>query len=161
MVMFRVEHTSSAGELPESASTGNTRTFFRVYVSILIGEIWRTRKGSMRSSKLTIQCGVLGGCASASFGNARLNDESRVSVQVVFDEAETALAILEKESAGNSVTEAGWQRLFGSEGYRRLKERETALRRAFTDAEFRSFIQSATLVRRTPRFARHSQECEA
>ena len=69
-------------------------------------------------------------------------------MQIVFDEADAALAILEKESAGNPVTEADWQRLFESEGYDRLKKREAYMGRTFTDSQFKSFMQSDTLVRR-------------
>jgi hypothetical protein len=36
-----------------------------------------------------------------------------------------------------------------SEGYRRLRERETAMGRAFTDSSFRAFLMSDTLRRRT------------
>ncbi len=68
---------------------------------------------------------------------------------LVDDEAVAAIAILEKRSANQPVSEADWQQLFSAEGYRRLKEREASLRRAFTDSSFRAFILSDTLVRRT------------
>lgn len=70
------------------------------------------------------------------------------AITVKFDrgEADAALAILEKESAGNEVAEADWQTLFATAGYRRLKERETAMGRAFTDTEFKAFMEMA----RTP-----------
>lgn len=75
---------------------------------------------------------------------------NRLQVKLVDDEARSALAILEQEFAARPVDESQWQRLFSAEGYSRLKQREDYMKRTFTDAEFRSFIQSDTLVRRTP-----------
>ena len=71
-------------------------------------------------------------------------------MKLVDDEAKSALAILEQEFAARPVDASQWQRLFSAEGYLRLKQREDYMKRTFTDAEFRSFIQSDTLVRRTP-----------
>jgi hypothetical protein len=65
---------------------------------------------------------------------------SRVNVSLVTDEAEAVLAILDKKRANRALTEADWQRLFGSEGYVRLKRREAAMRRPFTDDDFKSFV---------------------
>jgi hypothetical protein len=75
---------------------------------------------------------------------------NRLQVKLVDDEAKSALAILEQEFAARPVDESQWQRLFSAEGYLRLKEREDHMKRTFTDADFRSFIQSDSLVRRTP-----------
>lgn len=44
---------------------------------------------------------------------------------LVTDEAEAVLAILAKRKTNEPVTEADWQRVFQSEGYVRLKQRET------------------------------------
>jgi hypothetical protein len=79
---------------------------------------------------------------------------NRLQVKLVDDEARSALAILEHEFAARPVDESQWQRLFSAKGYLRLKQREDYMKRTFTDAEFRSFIQSDTLVRRTPALRR-------
>ena len=63
-------------------------------------------------------------------------------------EAEAVLAILDKQSRHVSVTDADWKRLFGSEPYVRLKKREAAMRREFTDDDFRRFVLSPELLAR-------------
>jgi hypothetical protein len=68
---------------------------------------------------------------------------------IVTDQAEAALAILEAQVARRAVPEAAWDRLFASEGYRRLKAREAAMGRAFEDSGFRAFLTSDTLLPRT------------
>ncbi|HJR74134.1 MAG TPA: DUF5700 domain-containing putative Zn-dependent protease [Luteimonas sp.] len=62
---------------------------------------------------------------------------------VKFDraQADAALSILGKRAAGETVGEADWRALFATSGYRRLKDREAAMGRAFTDAEFKSFLE--------------------
>jgi hypothetical protein len=67
-------------------------------------------------------------------------------VNLVNDEADAVLAILAKQHAAQPVTEADWQRLFASEGYVRLKQREAAMKRSFTDEEFRTFVLSDRLA---------------
>jgi len=69
----------------------------------------------------------------------------QVMVQVVSDEADSILAILTKKKAGQTVTDADWQQLFSSEGYLRLKKRETTFKRAFDDAQFKAFVLSEQL----------------
>lgn len=69
------------------------------------------------------------------------------SLRVVTDEAEAVLAILALRQQGKEPTEAHWRALFASEGYRRLKEREQAMKRPFEDPSFRAFVQSADLLR--------------
>jgi hypothetical protein len=66
----------------------------------------------------------------------------RVQVEVVTDEARAVLLILDLDSA---ATEADWQRLFASEGYVRLKQREAEMQRAFTDSSFRAFVTTPAL----------------
>src|SRR5689334_10775680 len=92
---------------------------------------------------------ALGACAS-SHQRPSSTADSRVDVRLVDDEAVAALAILETELARRPVTDAQWNRLFGAEGYVRLKQRESYMKRDYTDADFKAFIQSDTLVRRTP-----------
>lgn len=72
-----------------------------------------------------------------------------VDVQVVTDEADAVLAILAKRKAGEAVAGADWQRLFSSEGYVRLKKRETGMGRPFEDSDFRGFVLSEELAART------------
>jgi hypothetical protein len=63
-------------------------------------------------------------------------------VQLKFDtsEADAVLAILDKEAAAQSLTDQDWKRLFTSTPYVRLKKREAAFHREFTDDEFKSFV---------------------
>jgi Putative zinc dependent peptidase (DUF5700) len=73
---------------------------------------------------------------------------------MVTDEAEAVLSILSKKVQGQAVTEADWQRLFTSEGYVRLKKRETGMGRPFEEAEFKTFVLSDDLAKRAPALAR-------
>jgi len=79
--------------------------------------------------------------------------ESRSRLTLDAGEAEAVLAIAES----GSVTEADWTRLFHSESYRRLKDREAKIAEqfhvpsvAFTDDDFRKFVLSDELRRRAP-----------
>ena len=81
--------------------------------------------------------------------------DARLQVPMVTDEAEGVLAILEKRAAGQAtIPESDWQRLFSSEGYRRLKQREASLQRGFEDASFREFVLSTDLLDRRPSLVR-------
>jgi len=71
-----------------------------------------------------------------------------VDVRLVADEAEAALAILAKRRAKQPVTDTDWQRLFSSEGYVRLKQRETAMKRPFEEEEFKTFLLSDQMAER-------------
>ncbi len=77
---------------------------------------------------------------------------------VVTDEAEAALAILDLRAAGKPVPPEAWDRLFRSEGYRRLRAREHAMGREFEDSAFRTFLRSDTLLRRAPALHRTLRE---
>jgi len=77
-----------------------------------------------------------------------------LDVRVVTDEADAVLAILDQRVARREPAAAAWQRLFATEGYRRLQQRETAMRRAFTDSAFREFVRSPDLLARAPAHAR-------
>jgi hypothetical protein len=72
----------------------------------------------------------------------------QVEVRIITDEPEAVLAILAKRAAGQEVTGDDWQKLFVAEGYRRLKKREAAMQRAFTDDEFKKFVLSPELLAR-------------
>lgn len=73
---------------------------------------------------------------------------AQVNVRLVTDEAEAVLSILAKKKANETITEADWQRVFKSEGYVRLKKRETSMQRSFEDADFKTFVLSAQLAAR-------------
>ena len=69
-------------------------------------------------------------------------------MRLVTDEAEAVLAVLAKNKSNQPITEADWQRVFQSEGYTRLKKRETSLKRSFDDADFKAFVLSDQLAQR-------------
>src|SRR5436309_8158313 len=95
-----------------------------------------------------IACGILAAnCSAQSIGS------SAVNVRIVTDEADAVLAILAKQAAHQTTTEADWQRLFNSEGYVRLKRREAAMRRSFADEEFKTFVLSEPLAARASALA--------
>lgn len=73
-----------------------------------------------------------------------------LDVRVVTDEADAVLAILDHLAAGREPAESAWQRLFATEGYRRLRQREEAFHRAITDSAFREFVRSPDLLARAP-----------
>lgn len=73
---------------------------------------------------------------------------AQVNVQLVTDEADAVLNVLAKRKANQSIAEADWQRIFQSEGYVRLKKRETSMQRSFEDADFKTFAMSDELAGR-------------
>lgn len=73
----------------------------------------------------------------------------RIQLQLNTDEADAVLAILEKRTTGSPVTDADWQHLFSSEPYIRLKKREAAMHRDFTDDDFKTFVLSPELAAKT------------
>jgi hypothetical protein len=81
-------------------------------------------------------------------------DAPPVQVTVVTDEAEAALALAEKAARGAAPDSADWARLFASEGYVRLKARETGMGRELTDSAFRAFVLSPELAARVPALRR-------
>ena len=74
----------------------------------------------------------------------------RASVTVITDEADAVLSLLAKRRANQQITDADWQRLFATEGYVRLKKRETAMRRPFEDQDFKTFVLGDSLLDRAP-----------
>lgn len=71
-----------------------------------------------------------------------------VDVRLVTDEAQSVLAILAKRKADQPIAEADWQRVFQSEGYLRLKQRELSMKRSFEDTDFKTFVLSDALLAR-------------
>lgn len=89
--------------------------------------------------------------AAVTWRSLAAQADPRIQVTVVTDEAEAVLAVAERGEAADS---AQWARLFASEGYRRLKEREAGMGRAFTDSSFRAFVLSPELRGRVPALRR-------
>ena len=63
-------------------------------------------------------------------------------VTIVTDEADAALAILDRIRAGKAVRDEDWRTLRESEGYRRLRKREEAMGRRFSDSIFVAFLHA-------------------
>ena len=95
---------------------------------------------AIRAINLFIAICIACGVASAQ--------SSAVNVRLVTDESEAVLAILAKRKANKPIEDADWQRVFQSEGYIRLKQRETSMQRSFEDADFRTFVLSDQLAER-------------
>lgn len=72
-------------------------------------------------------------------------DAGRIQLQLNTDEADAVLLILQKNAAHQPITDEDWKKLFGTEPYVRLKERETSMKRAFTDDDFKAFVLSPEL----------------
>jgi Putative zinc dependent peptidase (DUF5700) len=64
----------------------------------------------------------------------------RVDLKIDLSEANSVLSILDKRAQGQNVENADWERLFSTVPYQRLKQRESSMRRPFTDEEFKKFV---------------------
>ena len=73
---------------------------------------------------------------------------SSADVLLQSDEADAALAIIRVRASGGSPSRDDWRRLFTSQGYRHLSEREAVMGRAFTDSSFARFLTSDTVIAR-------------
>jgi hypothetical protein len=78
------------------------------------------------------------------------NASDRVKLTFDTSEADAVLAIAAKQNAGKSVTESDWQKLFATPPYIRLKQREAAMKREFTNADFKQFVLSPETLKRAP-----------
>jgi hypothetical protein len=78
------------------------------------------------------------------------SEVEQVDVRLVCDEAEAVLSVVAKRKAGRPVGDDDWRRLFASEGYVRLKNREVGMGRPFDEAAFKAFVQSDELAARAP-----------
>lgn len=67
----------------------------------------------------------------------------RIQIKVDPSEAEQALAIIARHNAGKDITDVEWNMLFSTEPYQRLKNREAAMKRPFSDEDFKKFLLSA------------------
>ncbi len=97
-----------------------------------------------------VVCGVF---LFASTCSAQTAMPVAVNVRLVTDEAEAVLAILNKRKTNQPITEADWRRVFSSEGYVRLKKRETSMKRSFEDADFKTFVLSDQILERSQALA--------
>lgn len=77
---------------------------------------------------------------------ALASDADRVQVKLDTSEAEQVLVIVAKHKHAQPITDADWQALFATEPYQRLKAREAAMHRNFTDEDFRKFVLSDELA---------------
>jgi len=75
---------------------------------------------------------------------------AQVNVRLVTDEADAVLIVLAKHRANQAIEDADWQRIFQSEGYVRLKKRETSMQRSFEDSDFKTFVLSDAMTQRGP-----------
>jgi hypothetical protein len=73
-----------------------------------------------------------------------------VRVTLITDEADAVLRLLRAPRA----TKAEWNTLWSSDGYQRLKRREGAMGRAFTDSSFAAFVRADSTQARAEVFAR-------
>lgn len=85
----------------------------------------------------------------------------RVELRLDTSEAEAVLRIVVKRQAGQVISDSDWQRLFDSEPYRRLKQREAEMQRSFTDEAFRELVLSDDLKRRAAEMQRSLDEWRA
>lgn len=76
------------------------------------------------------------------------SDSLPISIRFDTGEADAALAILAKRAAGDSAAPEDWARLFESEGYRRLREREASMGRPFEDADMRAYLLADSMAAR-------------
>jgi len=70
----------------------------------------------------------------------------RIELRFNTDEADAVLAILDMHAAASAITDSDWQRLFSTEPYIRLRKREAAMHRDFTDDDFKKFVLSPELA---------------
>jgi hypothetical protein len=76
--------------------------------------------------------------------------DSRIALSIDTSEADAVLHVLEVCETKLTITEEDWQKIFNTEPYKRLKEREAAMHREFTDNDFKKFVISdETRKRRT------------
>jgi hypothetical protein len=97
---------------------------------------------------------ILSALQGQSLPSATVN---RIQLVLDTDEAEAVLAILDKRAAGTAVTEGDWRHLFVTEPYIRLKKREAAMHRDFSDDDFKNFVLSPELGAKTS-LLRHTLE---
>jgi len=73
-------------------------------------------------------------------------DRGRVQINLDTSEADHVLDLLGKRKLAQPLTDADWQALFVTEPYQRLKKREAAMHRDFSDDDFKKFVLSDELL---------------
>jgi hypothetical protein len=76
-----------------------------------------------------------------------------VDVRIISDEADAALGVLNARLQGRTPAPAVWDRLFSSDGYQHLVEREGSMGRPLTDSGFRAFLMSDSALHLGPALA--------
>ena len=102
----------------------------------------------MKTSLTSLLLSLLITCILPGLAAAQGTQLSALDVRLVTDEADAVLAILAKRKTNEPITDADWRRVFESEGYLRLKRRETSMQRSFEDADFKTFALSDELAQR-------------
>jgi hypothetical protein len=74
--------------------------------------------------------------------------DERIQLRLDVSQAEAVLMILSKRQAGESIHNSDWERIYDSEAYVRLKQREAEMHRAFSDQAFQRFVLSDDLQTR-------------
>ncbi len=84
-------------------------------------------------------------------------DESRIQIALDSSEADQVLAILALRRDNKPIEESQWQKLFATEPYQRLKQREKKIAEQFhnpsiavSDDDFKKFVLSEGLLKRAP-----------
>ena len=111
----------------------------------------------MTSTRLRASAGMVLALFTACATRSSAPD-ARLRVPLVTDEAEAVLDILDARAVGKTPDDSAWRRLFSTEGYRRLRDRETSLSRPFEESTFREFVLSADLLERAPALRRTLRE---
>ena len=100
-------------------------------------------------------------CLLPAAPSARAAEPAASDVALDAGEAEAALDIVATRAAGRPVAEAQFERLFATEGFRRLEACERRRDRPFDRAEFRSFLQAPETVARLGELRRTLDAWEA
>src|SRR5213593_2528498 len=104
----------------------------------------------MRPVTLVLALGLAGG-GGVPARHGQVSSPERVRLRL--DTAE-AVAVLKMIEAGAPADGPEWERLLASDGYRRLKAREAAMRRPLTDSAFAAFLRADRLIERAPALRR-------
>jgi hypothetical protein len=88
----------------------------------------------------------VGACTRPQSASIAALPPAQLDVRLDSGEADAALAIVDKQVQAQPISKQDWDRLFASDGYVHLHEREAAMKRAFTDSSFIAFLMSDTLL---------------